>query len=190
MQQQNLSETIANQCIAAICDEMAHQYGYYYITDENSRRKWCEKLQYHDNANQAAIECARVTVMTIVGTTSNATNPEFLKVVLQKVAKHLVKYTMKNPLYFTPETVEADTDSEQTKHAKRKIRRKLAMKYLIRQLITENKYLAGIATNHNTKSRTVQSQRKKRNNTVTQAVKIHNEIHNMFGHMGLNPKQY
>ena len=59
MQQQNLSETIANQCIAAICDEMAHQYGYYYITDENSKRKWCEKLQYHDDANQAAIECAR-----------------------------------------------------------------------------------------------------------------------------------
>ena len=76
------------------------------------------------------------------------------------------------------------------KHAKRKIRRKLAMTYLIRQLITENKYLAGITTNHNTNSRTVQSQRKKRDNTVTQAAKIHNEIHNMFSHMGLNPKQY
>ncbi len=185
----NASEIVANKCIALICEDMASEYGYYFITDDNNRNKWCELLEYRDDANQYAINSARVKLMTVVGNDSKATNPAFLETVLTKIAKHLVKYTMKNPIYFNEQTIETDADSKQVKNAKRAIRRTLALQYLHEKLITENKYLISIREKHNHRPHTRTATAERRKKHIEQALKTRREINSIFQEEGC-PKRF
>ncbi len=183
------SEITANKCIALICEEMASEYGYYFIRDDNSRNKWCERLEYRDDANQYAINVAQIKLMTVVGNDSKATNPAFLETVLTKIAKHLVKYTMKNPIYFNEQTIETDTDSNQVKNAKRAIRRTLALQYLHEKLITENKYLISIREKHNHRPHTRTATAERHKQHIDQALRTRREINSIFQEEGC-PKRF
>ena len=186
---QSTSEIVANKCIALICEEMAKQYGYYFITDDSHRNKWCERLAYSDDANQYAIKFAQDELMGILENDSNATNPDFLETVLKKIAKHLVKYTMKNPIYFIAQTIEKDTDSDDVKKAKRGIRRTLALQYLHEQLIKENKYLASICEKHNHKTHTRKAAKERHEKRVAEALRTRREINSIFQEEGC-PKRF
>lgn len=141
-------KVLANKCKAGISEDVAQKYGWFYAYDEESRNQWRTLLPFRADVEEFAVQRACFHLATLSGENANAHNPQFLKCVLEDIAKYLIRYSMKNPAYLTPETVEKPDDTPEVISHKRSARREMSRAHLLNMLLNQNMYYVKIKEKH------------------------------------------